>query len=158
MRDSIKLQVEIEYFFRWQHPNFKEKVEVLTKNGLLCTVDRVGTLSHSGNTDALPTQIPNAARNWAGWFQDEPIAPPNSTKLESLREELKNALNRRRSSFSQAVVLSKPHHLSDEDLKTIGWIRLDPCSRCEAIDSALDYYHECQRQVDEVRAAIALLI
>jgi len=143
MTNSIKLQVEIEYFFRWQRPVVREKVEVLTKNGLLCTVDKCGTLSHLGNTDPCPNEVSSAARRWAGWIQDVPTAPPTSSKLDSLREELKANLTERRNSFSEAVKLSCIPHYSEVHT---------------GLDSALDYYHECQQQVDEVRAAIALLI
>ena len=78
MNDSIKLQVEIEYWFRWQRPDFKEKVEVLTRNGLLCVVDKCGTLSVAGNNDPESKEVSAAARRWAGWITEKPEPLPTA--------------------------------------------------------------------------------
>lgn len=66
MSDSIRATVEITFYFRWQNPCRREKVEVFAGDELVCIVDDRGTLTVSCVVPC-PRNVINAAREFAGW-------------------------------------------------------------------------------------------
>jgi len=81
--DSVRLSVEIEYFFRWKNPCFKREVEVFACDQMVAVVDQIGTLhTDTGHHYPCPLEVTQAARAWAGWTKaveskstttDEPV-------------------------------------------------------------------------------------
>jgi len=129
-----------------------ERLEELIKQKLL----RPNLPDSKSNYDNRLSNIMTSEQSYAvgeflgrGYDNKLPASAYPSNRLEILRIELAGILIQRRKTFRNAVeIIQRYTEEVEGDSSSVGSLTLD---------SALDFYRECQKRLDEVRSAIATL-